>query len=99
MRWFILLLFQRRNRIRIQLNGVFLMTGVMTAVAAPKILAQIKETTATLGGKRHIRRESITPPGSVSLEHFQAHCTSCHLCVSKCPSHVLKPLMNMVWRE
>lgn len=34
----------------------FLMTGVMTAVAAPKILAQIKETTATLGGKRHIRK-------------------------------------------
>lgn len=33
----------------------------------------------------------ITPPGSISQEHFQAHCTSCHLCVSKCPSHVLKP--------
>lgn len=70
------------------------MTGVMTAVAAPKILAQIKETTATLGGKKAYKKENpITPPGSVSLEHFQAHCTSCHLCVSKCPSHVLKPVL------
>ena len=72
----------------------FLMIGVMTAVAAPKILAQIKETTATLGGKKAYKKENpITPPGSVSLEHFQAHCTSCHLCVSKCPSHVLKPAL------
>ena len=36
-------------------------------------------------------RTPVTPPGSVSREHFQQQCTSCHLCISKCPSHVLKP--------
>lgn len=72
----------------------FLMTGVITATAAPKALAQIKEVITTLGGKKaFIKDNPITPPGSVSREHFQSHCTSCHLCVSKCPSHVLKPAL------
>lgn len=70
----------------------FLMAGVLTASAAPEVLAQIKETAATLDGKKPYKKEHpITPPGSVGREFFQSKCTSCHLCVSKCPSHVLKP--------
>lgn len=70
----------------------FLMAGVLTASAAPEVLAQIKETVATLDGKKPYKKEyPITPPGSVGREFFQSKCTSCHLCVSKCPSHVLKP--------
>lgn len=69
----------------------FLMAGVIVA-AAPKIMAQAKAATATLAGKEvYQKKNPITPPGSVSREHFESHCTSCHLCVSKCPSHVLKP--------
>ena len=37
------------------------------------------------------RTHPITPPGSVDLKRFNNHCTACHLCVSKCPSNVLKP--------
>ncbi len=33
----------------------------------------------------------ITPPGSISIEHFTSTCTACHLCVNVCPSKVLKP--------
>ena len=33
----------------------------------------------------------ITPPGSMSLEHFEKHCTACHLCVTHCPQQVLMP--------
>ena len=33
----------------------------------------------------------ITPPGSVSLEHFTQACTACHLCVSACPTKVITP--------
>ena len=71
----------------------FLMAGAITAATAPKVLAQVKETAATLlgGQKAYQKKNPITPPGSVSREYFQNHCTSCHLCVSKCPSHVLKP--------
>jgi ferredoxin len=31
------------------------------------------------------------PPGSRNREHFMGACTACHLCVSACPSGVLKP--------
>ncbi|MDR3261653.1 MAG: 4Fe-4S binding protein [Tannerella sp.] len=33
----------------------------------------------------------VTPPGSLNLTHFKDKCTACHLCVTKCPSHVLRP--------
>jgi formate hydrogenlyase subunit 6/NADH:ubiquinone oxidoreductase subunit I len=33
----------------------------------------------------------ILPPGARSLRNFRSKCTSCHLCVSKCPSRVLQP--------
>lgn len=37
------------------------------------------------------RQQPITPPGSVDVKRFNTRCTGCHLCVSKCPSNVLKP--------
>jgi ferredoxin len=33
----------------------------------------------------------VLPPGAKSLKNFRSKCTSCHLCVSKCPSRVLQP--------
>jgi ferredoxin len=33
----------------------------------------------------------VSPPGSLSLQHFMDSCTACHLCVSACPTHVLQP--------
>jgi ferredoxin len=36
-------------------------------------------------------RHPISPPGSISLEHFSSLCTACHLCVSSCPTQVLSP--------
>ena len=35
--------------------------------------------------------EAAAPPGAGSLERFLARCTACGLCVSKCPSKVLRP--------
>lgn len=70
----------------------FLIAGLTTAAATTEVLAQAKAAIATASGKKSDKRQTpITPPGSVGLAHFQQHCTSCHLCVSKCPSHVLKP--------
>lgn len=34
---------------------------------------------------------TVSPPGSHNREHFTGSCTACHLCVSACPSDVLKP--------
>lgn len=61
----------------------------LAATAASGAMAQVRKRKGAGGGRKE--RTPITPPGSVSLAHFQAHCTSCHLCVSKCPSHVLRP--------
>jgi ferredoxin len=33
----------------------------------------------------------ITPPGSVSLAHFEQKCSACHLCITHCPQQILKP--------
>ena len=38
-----------------------------------------------------IRKNPISPPGSLSLEHFTGNCTACSLCVSACPTQVLQP--------
>ncbi len=32
----------------------------------------------------------VSPPGSISLKHFNDRCTACHLCVSACPTGVLQ---------
>lgn len=45
-----------------------------------------------ISAPKPINREyPISPPGSGSLEDFNAACTACHLCVSACPTHVIKP--------
>ena len=36
----------------------------------------------------------ISPPGSVSIEHFTNFCTACHLCISACPTQVLQPSLS-----
>ncbi len=36
-------------------------------------------------------RHPISPPGSISVEHFSNRCTACHLCISSCPTQVLLP--------
>ena len=33
----------------------------------------------------------IVPPGAISLERFKDVCTGCQICVTQCPSHVLRP--------
>ena len=68
----------------------FLSATIITGLAAGKLFAQ--ETTGKLLPKKDIKRKTpIAPPGAISFDHLREKCISCHLCVSKCPSHVLKP--------
>ncbi|MEA4985123.1 MAG: 4Fe-4S dicluster domain-containing protein [Paludibacter sp.] len=67
----------------------FLTSLSLTALAAGKLLA---DKTLHLGPKKKISRtQPIMPPGAFSIEKFSRQCTSCHLCVSKCPAQVIKP--------
>lgn len=46
-----------------------------------------------LGANKSKRTQDLypLPPGAVSLERFKRKCTACQLCVTHCPSNVLKP--------
>jgi polyferredoxin len=61
----------------------FLFAGVAAAIAVPAVFVQPKT--------KQNSKNTISPPGAVSAERLKEHCTSCHLCISKCPSKVLKP--------
>ncbi|MDR1878668.1 MAG: 4Fe-4S dicluster domain-containing protein [Bacteroidales bacterium] len=71
----------------------FLLTGLTGILTLPSLLAQEKTKLASgeLREKSLVRQTAISPPGAISTEHLLRHCTSCHLCISKCPSKVLKP--------
>ena len=62
----------------------FLKSSLVIAALAPAALE------AKVTGKKD-ERVPMSPPGSISHRNLLQHCTACHLCVSKCPSHVLKP--------
>ncbi len=41
------------------------------------------------------RATPLTPPGALSARHFAQHCTACQLCVSVCPTGVLRPSSDL----
>ena len=49
---------------------------------------------ALAGRRSDIRRIAQTPPGSQSRQRFLRRCTGCQLCVSICPTQVLRPSVN-----
>lgn len=63
-----------------------------TAVAIELTKAEVFEgSNKSNSSVNNNRRFPVSPPGSQSLAHFNAHCTACHLCVSACPTGVLRP--------
>lgn len=71
----------------------FLSATLFTGIAAGNMLAQ--EATQRLPNDRKlIKRENpIAPPGAINFQHLGKKCISCHLCISKCPSNVIKPAL------
>jgi ferredoxin-type protein NapF len=61
------------------------MSAALGAVILPADSAMIRAAQAGIGTR------PVTPPGSVGIKHFSSHCTACHLCVSACPTGVLRP--------
>lgn len=68
----------------------FLATALATALVVPKAVAREKVEVFS-GNKAYRREHPLCPPGAGSAEHLLKNCTACHLCIAKCPSHVLKP--------
>lgn len=59
-------------------------TTVVSSLPLIPLLAQTQKQTNN-------KRLPVTPPGSLSIERFKDLCTGCHLCVTQCPSQVLRP--------
>lgn len=75
----------------------FLATGLIVAAspalsAASKGLKRIEALDR--GGKPLTPSRYVAPPGRRSMAEFLEKCTGCGLCVSRCPSHVLRPSSN-----
>jgi polyferredoxin len=66
----------------------FIKSAVAIAVMAPVAL---ESRAAEVVGIKKNKRIPLSPPGSISHKNLLKHCTACNLCVSKCPSNVLKP--------
>ncbi len=75
---------------------------IATALATTAAMAQKKEKLmdgglAELENKVSPERQTpLTPPGSLSFQHFAQHCTGCQLCVSECPNGVLRPSTDLM---
>lgn len=67
----------------------FMLAVAATSLAAGKIVAE--KTIPGHNNTKAERQKPITPPGSANTKNLLTHCTSCHLCISKCPSNVIKP--------
>lgn len=66
----------------------FLQTTLLTGVAASNLFAQ------NILPKRTLQRKMpVAPPGAIDLDSFNQKCISCHLCVSKCPSQIIRPAL------
>jgi len=67
----------------------FLQTAGMTVLATGTLLADRKLNTVT--SKLEHKRKPVMPPGALNFEKFTRQCTSCHLCITKCPTQVIRP--------
>jgi ferredoxin len=63
----------------------FLALSSTAIVTAPFIVAKPQKAPA--------EKLPIMPPGAGKRDHFNMTCTSCHACITRCPSNVLIPAM------
>ncbi|MCD7973379.1 MAG: 4Fe-4S binding protein [Candidatus Azobacteroides sp.] len=75
----------RREFLSTAFTAVLSTFGVFAAGKASSVIGEDKDQT------KIIRNTPVSPPGSASHTHLKNHCTSCHLCINKCPQKVLKP--------
>jgi len=70
-------------------------TGIIGTLIGANIVGKLKAYDQKKDKKQNlipiVKNKPVTPPGSLSLEHYKTSCTACHLCVSICPTHVLSP--------
>lgn len=78
-------------------NGrrLFMMMVALTATGIAKAAFAVNRPVVYVKNKIVVKRQyPITPPGSLSIEHFTERCTACYLCVTTCPGKVIQPVFS-----
>ncbi len=71
----------------------FIAGSIALAVGVPSVtMAQEANVVSTrVSTVKEERNNPVTPPGSGSFYKFNTKCTACSLCISVCPTNVLRP--------
>lgn len=69
----------------------FLSSLLEAGISIPKGWAKAKLSAVTEVPSESNRKTTVSPPGSISHEHLNSTCNGCQLCISACPTKVLKP--------
>ncbi len=71
-------------------------TGTLAVAAASAQRNRIRKRAGggNCSNTKYYSKKPIMPPGAINLDRFLDKCTACQLCVTKCPSHVLKPALT-----
>ena len=70
--------------------------GLLAASAAKAQEMKLDGGYATIIDKeKPFKNRALTPPGSLSARNMAAHCTGCQLCVTICPTQVLRPSADL----
>ena len=63
----------------------FMAVAGITAITLPIVASPLPSL------ERKTGLQPVMPPGAGDYDRFNGKCTSCHLCVSACPSRIIKP--------
>ena len=70
--------------------------GLLATSAAKAQEMKLDGGYATIIAKESpFKNRALTPPGSLSARNMAAHCTGCQLCVTVCPTQVLRPSADL----
>jgi len=74
-------------------------SSLLLLTASSTILAKSKDSGEyeVVDGEKlklSIRKNTVSPPGSVGVKRFNSLCTACGLCISACPTNVLQPSLD-----
>lgn len=79
----------RKNFLLVTFAGITSLAGMRSLKASiSKDNEPLNKTPTTIPEEKNF---PVSPPGSLSLDHFTSGCTACQLCVSQCPTGVLQP--------
>lgn len=75
------------------------MAGAGLVIGSIAMQAVAKEAdgglTALKDKKTPSRHTRVVPPGALSFVNMKKYCTGCQLCVQACPSHIIRPTVDL----